>query len=1022
MNHRVCFTWAICALLGTDVGAKLVVDGLWTGSVSLSNASSKRTDAKRLPLYRGSDRGVSSEHSSDIETGSAVPHPAPNVAPRNADDAAGGGQPPQEVDHPLNRVTSVMAAPVSKRSEVEVRSALLKNHDGVKITGTCNAKFQLFLVPHISISVEAESNTIQLGRKLEVVTITKKQHKVVGSKSSPLLQFEEDEKFLLNQCAEGKAFKFVVIVKGEELILKWKVYEREPSATDNNKVDVRKYVLRNLGSPITSIQVHSGKEDNDVFLLESKAYLLRQDIPKTCERIATNCFLSGNVDIEGCFKCTLLWENTKLGSPCFSYLPPDVKHNYEQIKMKAQDEGDKEEAQLDEFIRRVLQMVQKMEKNNTPRKGKNKGDYPNDNLKELLLSYCQMMKKVDTSGTLEEHELGNEVDVLTNLEGLLRKHSNEEIAVLREKLKNPAICMKDADMWIVQKRGLALPTFEYKHLQRRRVTTPVDSKEDNKETDRRNVIKDMYIPGYRAVIDLSQKSEMNHSNPSGEMFCNEDYCDRWKDKNSCFSSIETEEQGNCNLSWLFASKTHLETIRCMKGYDHLGSSALYVANCSKRGNKSKCTSGSNPYEFLTIVEENGFLPPALLIPYSYADVGNGCPRKENHWQNLWANVKLLEPSDEPNSVSTKGYTSYESDDFRGNIDVFIDLVKREVRGKGSVMAYVKALGVLGYNMNGKEVHSLCGDKRPDHAVNIIGYGNYINTQGLKKSYWLVRNSWGKYWGDEGNFKVDMHGPADCQHNFIHTAAVFNLHVPMSEGPSKREAHLYNYYLKSSPDFLGNIYYKNIRRMSGVAEKGRTGRHQSLAVQGQEGQSDLLEGSTPSGTANQVDEPKGAREDAPKRGDQGKCMSEDPPIEVVNEELISESTLTLIPQAARREGQVEANPAPPLTVAASLPLRGDVLLVRDGTDEGSTEAATVEVLHILKHIKHGKVKLGIVTYGDESDISGDHSCSRSLAQDSEQLTECIQFCHNEWPNCRDEASPGYCLAQRRKTGDCFFCYV
>nr|BAK08437.1 putative papain-like cysteine prorease [Plasmodium inui] len=1020
MNHRVCFTWAICALLGSDVGAKLAAEGPWTGSASPSNVSSNYTDAKKLPSDRGSDRGISPEYSSDVEADGAVQHHTPDVSPRNADDAAGRGQPPQQVEHTLNPVTSVAPGLASKLSEVEVRSALLKDHDGVKVTGTCNAKFQLFLVPHISISVEAESNTIQIGRKLEDVTMTKEFYKG-DSDSSERLQFEENADLLVNQCAEGKTFKFVVIVKGEELILKWKVYEKVPSATDNNKTDVRKYMLKNLGSPITAIQVHSGKENNDVFLLESKAYFLRQDIPNTCERIATNCFLSGNVDIEGCYKCTLLSENTELSNRCFSYLPPDVKRNYEQIKIKAQDEGDPEESQLKEFIGRILQVVQKMGENNTPTKGETKVEYPNGNLKELLLSYCQVMKEVDTSGTLQQHELGDEMDVLSNLRDLLRKHSNEEIPALREKLKNPAICLKDAGKWVLQKRGLELPPFQYKHLQRR-VTTPVDSQEQNKSTDKKSVVKGMHIPGYRAVIDLSQKSEMNHSNLSGDMFCNEDYCDRWKDKNSCFSSIEAEEQGNCNLSWLFTSKTHLETIRCMKGYEHVGSSALYVANCSKRGNESRCTSGSNPYEFLTIVEENGFLPPALLLPYSYRHVGNDCPKQDDHWQNLWENLKLLEPSDEPNSMSTKGYTSYESDDFRGNMEAFVNLVKREVRSKGSVMAYVKALGVLGYDMNGKEVHSLCGDKTPDHAVNIIGYGNYINAEGLKKSYWFMRNSWGKYWGDEGNFKVDMHGPAHCQHNFVHTAAVFNVDVPVAENPSNREAHLYKYYLKSSPDFLGNIYYKNIGRRSAATGKDQTDRNQGLPVQGQDEQSEILEDSNPSKTANPVEEPKGEREDASKGGDAGKRSSEDPPIEVVNEELVSESPLTPIPQAALREGQVEANPAPPLIVAAPPPLGGDALLVRDGTDEESTEAATVEVMHILKYIKHGKVKLGIVTYGDYSGIAGDHSCSRSLAQDSEQLAECIQFCHDEWPNCRDEASPGYCLAQRRKTGDCFFCYV
>nr|BAK08447.1 putative papain-like cysteine prorease [Plasmodium hylobati] len=1014
MINRVYFTWAICALLGTDVGAKLAAEGPWTGSGSPPNVSSNDRDAKKLPLNRGSDRGVSHEYSSGIEADGEVPHPASDVPPGNTDDAAGRGHPPEQVDHTLNRVTNVAPSPTSNLSEVEVRSALLKGHDGVKVTGTCNAKFQVFLVPHISISVEAESNTIQIGRNLKDVTMTKEFYK--GDRNpSERLQFEENANLLLNQCSDGKTFKFVVIVKGEELILKWKVYEKVPSATDNNKIDVRKYMLKNLTGPITAIQVHSGKENNDVFMLESKAYFLRQDIPDECEDIATNCFLSGNVDIEGCYKCTLLSENTELSNRCFNYLPPDVKRNYEQIKIMGQDEGDPEEAELEEFIGRVLEVVPQMGENNTPRKGETEIEYPNDNLKELLLSYCQLMKMVDTSGTLEEHEIGNEMDVLSNLRNLLRKHSNEEIATLREKLKNPAICMKYPDKWILQKRGLALPPFHYKHLQRS-VTIPVDSQEQNKSTDKESLVKGMHIPGYRAVIDLSQKNEMDHSNLSGDMFCNEDYCDRWKDKNSCFSSMEAEEQGNCNLSWLFTSKTHLETIRCMKAYDHVGSSALYVANCSKRASESRCTSPSNPYEFLTIVEENGFLPPASLLPYSYRQVRNECPKHEGHSQNLWENVKLLEPSDEANSVSTKGYTSYESDDFKGNMEAFVNLVKREVRSKGSVMAYVKALGVLGYDMNGKEVHSLCGDKSPDHAVNIIGYGNYINAEGLKKSYWLLRNSWGKHWGEDGNFKVDMHGPDGCQHNFIHTAAVFNLDVPVAENPSKSEADLYKYYLKNSPDFLGNIYYKNIGSKSGAAGKDQTGRNESLPVKGQDEESEILEDSTPSETANPVEEPKREREHVPKEGDAGKRSSEDPSMEVVNEELISESSLTPITKAALKEGQVEANPAAPP------PLSGDTLLVRGASDEESTEASTVEVMHILKHIKHGKVKLGIVTYSDYSGIAGDHSCSRSLAQDSEQLAECIQFCHDEWANCRDEPSPGYCLAQRRKTGDCFFCYV
>lgn len=42
-----------------------------------------------------------------------------------------------------------------------------------------------------------------------------------------------------------------------------------------------------------------------------------------------------------------------------------------------------------------------------------------------------------------------------------------------------------------------------------------------------------------------------------------------------------------------------------------------------------------------------------------------------------------------------------------------------------------------------------GDKRPRHATSILGWGKSKSGQ----KYWLVRNSWGTYWGENGFFKV-----------------------------------------------------------------------------------------------------------------------------------------------------------------------------------------------------------------------------------------------------------------------------
>jgi len=74
-------------------------------------------------------------------------------------------------------------------------------------------------------------------------------------------------------------------------------------------------------------------------------------------------------------------------------------------------------------------------------------------------------------------------------------------------------------------------------------------------------------------------------------------------------------------------------------------------------------------------------------------------------------------------------------------------IMAEIAARGPVAAYIDANCLEDYDGTGIIMYDTCL-RITNHAIQLNGWGTENGT-----AYWLGRNSWGRYWGDEGFFKI-----------------------------------------------------------------------------------------------------------------------------------------------------------------------------------------------------------------------------------------------------------------------------
>ncbi len=184
---------------------------------------------------------------------------------------------------------------------------------------------------------------------------------------------------------------------------------------------------------------------------------------------------------------------------------------------------------------------------------------------------------------------------------------------------------------------------------------------------------------------------------------------------NCIKPIR--DQGNCGSCWAFGIINHLTDRFCIRGKDII-LSPQDIMECNTANDC--CDGGVDVYAYQFMVSTG-------VVEDKYKTYDETC-----------GSCSLL-----------SGRTRYKCK--RGTVwySSSVDAAKKQIYNNGPIQALFDVYRDFAYYKSGVYSYTY-GSFAGIHTVEVLGWGK---ENGVK--YWLCKNSWGKYWGDNGYFKIKM---------------------------------------------------------------------------------------------------------------------------------------------------------------------------------------------------------------------------------------------------------------------------
>jgi len=217
-------------------------------------------------------------------------------------------------------------------------------------------------------------------------------------------------------------------------------------------------------------------------------------------------------------------------------------------------------------------------------------------------------------------------------------------------------------------------------------------------------LRDMFIPKYNLIQNSPSTLDWRNSNLNPKSIV-------------AVNSIKNQEQ--CGSCWAFSAIASVEGAWALAGHSLSSLSEQELVDCSDSEGNQGCNGGLMDQGFQYIIDNGGICSES---EYPYKAQDGQCYSK---------NCKNVAKIERYYDIQSMNETAIYAAIQNGPISIAIEADQE------SFQFY--AGGIYSDNSCGTNL---------DHGVNLVGYGS---ENGME--YWILRNSWGTSWGEEGYMRI-----------------------------------------------------------------------------------------------------------------------------------------------------------------------------------------------------------------------------------------------------------------------------